>query len=185
MAIERGELAEKLQSALLQLELALKEAATAAAAIRQLGPELVVIEQRVGRIEDAVEGRHVQAATSSPAPPTPILRAAPAAADAVPQAALRMPELRRPFEERLASFRLAFESEPGPLDLRSVDDAVSAHPAVRDVALLDYDGRRATLKVWIEASTPPSEIERALRDEAAHLFPAERGISILALSEVA
>ena len=87
--------------------------------------------------------------------------------------------------EKLTSFRLAFESTPGPLDLRAVDDALSAHPAVRDVALLDYDGHKATLKVWVTASARPTDIEASLREQTPGLFSSDAVVSIVALTDVA
>lgn len=82
-------------------------------------------------------------------------------------------------------FRLEFESKAGPLDLRAVDGAVSEHPAVRDVALLDYDGRHATLKVWIDSTSTPADVQSALKARAAEVFPAAHDISIIALEDVA
>jgi hypothetical protein len=82
-------------------------------------------------------------------------------------------------------FRLEFESNPGPLDLRKVDDAVGEHPAVRDVALLDYDGRRATLKVWIAATSTPADVQNALKQRVTQLFPSGHDITIVALEDVA
>lgn len=90
-----------------------------------------------------------------------------------------------PREAELASFRLEFESTPGPLDLRTVDDAVSEHPAVRDVALLDYDGRRATLKVWITDEASPADVQEALKERAAQLFGTAHDVTIVALEDVA
>lgn len=87
--------------------------------------------------------------------------------------------------EGLTCFRLEFDSQPGPLDLRTVDDAVSEHPAVRDVALLDYDGRHATLKVWIEPSATPAQIQQALIDRAPDLFDVSNSVTIVALEDVA
>jgi hypothetical protein len=85
----------------------------------------------------------------------------------------------------LKSFRLEFESSPGPLDLRTVDDAVSEHPAVRDVALLDYDGRRATLKVWIESSATAAEIQTSLIERAATIFSPGNDVTIVAVEDAA
>ena len=85
----------------------------------------------------------------------------------------------------LLCFRLEFESQPGPLDLRTVDDAVSEHPAVRDVALLDYDGRRATLKVWITSAASPSDVQDALKERAAQLFAPGQDVTIVALEDAA
>jgi hypothetical protein len=87
--------------------------------------------------------------------------------------------------EDLLCFRLEFESQPGPLDLRTVDDAVSEHPAVRDVALLDYDGHRATLKVWISSDASPSDVQDALKERAGNLFAAGQDVTIVALEDAA
>lgn len=88
-------------------------------------------------------------------------------------------------DDGLTCFRLEFDSQPGPLDLRTVDDAVSEHPAVRDVALIDYDGRRATLKVWIEPTSTPAQIQQALLDRAPDLFDVSNSVTIVALEDVA
>lgn len=85
----------------------------------------------------------------------------------------------------LVSFRLEFESKPGPLDLRTVDDAVSEHPAVRDVALLDYDGRKATLKVWIDGTASPADVQASLVERAAELFTPGNDVTIVALEDAA
>lgn len=87
--------------------------------------------------------------------------------------------------DKLISFRLEFESNPGPLDLRAVDAAVSEHPAVRDVALLDYDGRRATLKVWITATASATEVQQALTERASKIVSDGSEVSIIALEDVA
>ncbi len=87
--------------------------------------------------------------------------------------------------EELISFRLEFESRQGPLDLRAVDDAVSEHPAVRDVALLDYDGRRATLKVWIASTASVAEVQQTLSDRAGQIIGNGGDVSIVALEDAA
>lgn len=54
------------------------------------------------------------------------------------------------------------ERRDGPLDLRAVDRPVSGHPSVADVALLDYDGRRARFKVWTRSSEEAPQVGVAL-----------------------
>lgn len=93
--------------------------------------------------------------------------------------------VQRAEAQGLVCFRLEFESRPGPLDLRTVDDAVSEHPAVRDVALLDYDGRKATLKVWIDGSASPSDVQRTLVERSSQLFAPGNDVTIVALEDVA
>ena len=97
----------------------------------------------------------------------------------------RLESTRRAEALGLTCFRLEFESRPGPLDLRTVDDAVSEHPAVRDVALLDYDGRKATLKVWIDGSASSSDVQSTLVERSAQLFGAGNDVTIVALEDAA
>jgi hypothetical protein len=85
----------------------------------------------------------------------------------------------------LTSFRLEFESKSGPLDLRAVDDAVSEHHAVKDVALIDYDGKRATLKVWIDESATPHEVQSTLSEKATALFGPENEVTVVAVEDQA
>jgi hypothetical protein len=85
----------------------------------------------------------------------------------------------------LLCFRLEFESRPGPLDLRTVDDAVSEHPAVHDVALLDYDGKHASLKVWIDETSSPAGVQEMLIERAREIFGADNDVTIVALEDAA
>jgi hypothetical protein len=87
--------------------------------------------------------------------------------------------------DKLISFRLEVDSQPGPLDLRAVDDAISGHDAVRDVALIDYDGKRATLKVWIAPPASPTEVQQALSARAGMIGSEGNHVSIVALEDVA
>ena len=58
--------------------------------------------------------------------------------------------------------RLGVVSKSGNLDLKEVDGSVNENPSVIDVALLDYDGRQATLKLWINDSSDPNGVREAL-----------------------
>lgn len=53
-------------------------------------------------------------------------------------------------------------SRSGSLDLKAVDGSVNENPAVVDVALLDYDGRKASLKLWINGAADPAGVRDAL-----------------------
>jgi hypothetical protein len=185
-----------LDSALGRLERALREAAEAAAALRELTPGT----SRAGFDSAREAALSAEPATlriprtgpgSLPAPAS-VPPGSGGAADVSGPAsgpdgarAPRFPQILETGAETLTSFRLEFESDPGPLDLRAVDDAVSDHPSVRDVALIDYDGRKATLKVWVTAATRPSDVQDALRERAAQLFPAHATVQVLALNGVA
>ncbi|MDP9237825.1 MAG: hypothetical protein M3P30_10620 [Chloroflexota bacterium] len=85
----------------------------------------------------------------------------------------------------VSCFRLEFESVGGPLDLRAIDDAVTQHPAVRDVALLDYDGRRAMLKVWITAGSSPADVQSDLKERIPQLLAPGTEVRVVALEDVA
>ncbi len=85
----------------------------------------------------------------------------------------------------VTSFRLEFHSRPGPLDLRVVDEAVGEHPAVRDVALLDYDGRAATLKVWIDGTARAADVRQSLLARASQIFASGSEVSIVAIEDAA
>jgi hypothetical protein len=161
-------LASDLQQTLARLESTLQESAAVVAELRRLLPDSQQSEPARG-LPAASFGRPVLLA---PTPITPT--GAPVPVASVPARG-----------EALTTFQLAFESSGNPLDLRAVDEAVNAHPAVRDVALIDYDGHRATLKVWISAAARPSDVQDTLRERASQLFPAGAGVSVLALDGVA
>ena len=58
--------------------------------------------------------------------------------------------------------RLDVSKKVGSLDLKVVDGSVNESPAVTDVALLDYDGRHATLKLWISEAEDPDAVRTTL-----------------------
>lgn len=139
-------------------------------------------------ITDAPVARAIRPAR--PKPPSPAIDETPEAApaDQAPAEVSASTEaIATPLNEneKLISFRLEFESNPGPLNLRAVDDAISEHPAVRDVALLDYDGKRASLKVWIAEPASPTDVQQSLSERATKIGGDGRQISIVALEDVA
>jgi hypothetical protein len=76
-------------------------------------------------------------------------------------------------------FILDVKSVSGPLDLKAVDSSVNGNPDVVDVALLDYDGRRATLKVWFDGAADLPSARAALRENLQrHLGGQPADISI-------
>jgi hypothetical protein len=198
-----NDLQRELSEALDELQSALHRASDATGAIKGLLPRLAAagalfdeIETliRAGRERIGVGGEAPAAAQyarptlvvpNTPSPrPAPVLQPSStfAATPAHEEAAAPLPGAEEP---GVASFRLEFESQSGPLDLRTVDDAVGEHPAVRDVALLDYDGRRATLKVWIIETASPAEVQEALQARAEQLFGVANDVTIVALEDAA
>lgn len=195
-------LARDLTNAIDDLQTALQSASDATAAIRSLVPRVAANGSLFDELEAVIRaGREQIGAPSTPAvAPAVYSRPTLVVPSAAPQ---RAPQPWAPAEaptaadtpvpsanidsgtEALTCFRLEFESTPGPLDLRTVDDAVSEHPDVRDVALLDYDGRKATLKVWIVATAQPSQVQESLTERASQLFGASNEVSVVALEDVA
>lgn len=154
-------------------------------------PKPAAVDAAVRRDSTAAEAPSTASATSAlvkelrsviaPKPEAPAAKSSPGTKAA--PAAPRIIEVGR--EAGTTCFRLEFECQPGPLDLRAVDDAVGEHPAVRDVALLDYDGRRASLKVWVAAGTRPADVQSALTSRAMQIFGPEREVHVVALEDVA
>jgi hypothetical protein len=198
-----------LESAINELEQALRSASDAVTRIKDALPRFERMTSVFDELESIIAaGRGESVASLAPAaaraPRTPRVKpAAPAMEanareEAPAQAAEIQPEeadARAEHvetvapasreDEKLISFRLEFESNPGPLNLRAVDDAISEHPAVRDVALLDYDGRRAALKVWIAEPATPAEVQSSLSERATTISGDGRQVSIVALEDVA
>jgi hypothetical protein len=210
MAIDetRTGLESELTHAVDELQTALQHAADASASIRALLPKVGAIgslfdeldavirtgRQQIGQGGAASEAAYtrptlvVQTAAPQPfiAPESASTNESPAIATGGGSIARETPEsVQRAQAQGLKCFRLEFESRPGPLDLRTVDDAVSEHPAVRDVALLDYDGRKATLKVWIDAGASPNDVQSTLVERSSQLFTAGNDVTIVAIEDAA
>lgn len=60
------------------------------------------------------------------------------------------------------NLQLRVSTTSGSLDLKAVDRSVNENPGVVDVTLLDYDGRKATLKVWIDPDADPRAVQEGL-----------------------
>ncbi len=177
-----------------ELESALRRAADASASIRALLPKVGEVGSLFDQLDAVMSngrqqmGRDASTAPPAYARPTLVVPSAPAHPAAPPQpfVARAAPEPVKHAETGdLTCFRLEFESRPGPLDLRTVDDAVNEHPAVRDVALLDYDGRKATLKVWIDGAASPADVRGALVERSSRLFAAGNDVTIVAIEDAA
>ena len=100
------------------------------------------------------------AETTEPEPAADITEPEPAAAITEPEPAAEIAE--EPVQAVSHCLRLAVKSNSGSLDLKAVDGSVNENPAVVDVALLDYDGRKATLKLWVNESADPIGVRDAL-----------------------
>jgi hypothetical protein len=198
---QNGGIQREITAALDDLQGGLERAARAAGAIRELLPRVGALGSLFDELEAVVRSGRAQIGAIAPGQITPQARPTlmipnapgqPAAPSWDPTADERMEPAQQGDEAPafqptpdLVSFRIEFESAKAPLELRAVDDAIGEHPAVRDVALLDYDGRRATLKIWIDAATTPSDIEESLRERLPDLFGEGATVTITALDEAA
>jgi hypothetical protein len=206
MAIDRTHTIEQdLNDSLEELRLALQHAADATASLQRIVPRVAQIGTFFDEIANVVNTGRQQlgiadaGATYSRPTIVPSSTPAPDLKNDDPWTSLAQtwgndtpsttpaPATTQPAATSVAltCFRLEFESKPGPLDLRSVDDAVGEHPAVRDVALLDYDGRKATLKVWIEQGTDPATVRDSLVEKATALFGTDNDVTVTAHEEAA
>ena len=184
-------LAEELDDALKTLESALAAAGGAATMIRSALPQIVTLAQVVGEMEATMARVRQQIGAPSQAIPTPepprqTPPEEPAEIFRAPAPEVSAPEERftdatsetpaQPDEPAAGPAEVPAEgigptsnclvldvsTKAGSLDLRSVDGSVNENSAVVDVALLDYDGRHATLKVWIDASANPITVRESL-----------------------
>ncbi len=191
----------ELSQAINELQTALQQASDATSSIRALLPKVGALGQVFDELDAVIRSGRQQIGESGTATspaytrPTLVEPSTPQWAPEQPAASTPTPtrtiepetpeSVKRAEAAGLTCFRLEFESRPGPLDLRTVDDAVSEHPAVRDVALLDYDGRKATLKVWIDGSAKPADVQSTLIARSSQLFAAGNDVTIVALEDVA
>lgn len=191
-------LAQDLTQSIDELQSALLRASEATARIKSLVPRVGAVNRLLDEIESVIQtGRQELGARTTPPEaftrPTLVVAEAPEPVEAPVQFSAPQPEpivVPEPQPQpqtsnELISFRLEFQSSGGPLDLRAVDDAVGEHPAVRDVALLDYDGRNATLKVWIVPTASAAEVQESLSARAATIFANGNEVTIIALEDAA
>ena len=185
-------LAEELDDALKTLESALAAAGGAATMIRSALPQIVTLAQVVGEMEATMARVRQQIGAPSQATPAPTMQTPPPApADIFRAPAQEVSEPEQRFAEAASEspappaeldeqaaapeevqaeaigrtsncLVLDVSTKAGSLDLRAVDGSVNENSAVVDVALLDYDGRHATLKVWIDASANPNTVRESL-----------------------
>ena len=149
---ERTVLVNELETSLTRLESALVDAGRAISSIRGCIPQISALIEVVNTMETAMTfaRERLGAGTTPQAAP---LRAIPPQEPAPqPEPALEPVPAEPPTPSQFC-LRLRVGSKVGSLDLKAVDSAVNEQSAVTDVALIDYDGRQATLRVWITATS--------------------------------
>lgn len=167
------------ESTLGSLDTALTDAGRAVSAIRAFVPQISALAQVVVTIESAVtQARQNMDVAPSLAPAVPLAPVVAPLVQAAQPAALRAVEPKpqieatlQPQEERKTPaaasqcLRLQVTKTSGPLDLKTVDNAVNEHPEIIDLALLDYDGRHATLKVWVSGAIDRQALQQSLTED--------------------
>jgi hypothetical protein len=164
MSPQTGEteiLIRDLEGTLSNLEGALTDAARAVTAIRSYLPQITALTEVVVAMESALSLARRNLGMTAPATVAPPLRPVPPQ-EAPPAAAPEDPGKTPHPGAGPQSLRLQVGSKSGSLDLKSVDGAVNENPEVVDVALVDYDGRQATLKLWIVEQSDAAAIGEAL-----------------------
>jgi hypothetical protein len=179
-SVDVSNVTAELEGALSTLETALAQASRSAMVIRSNMAQITALTETVREMETAItlarQSLSVPLAGLRQAE-QPTLRAVPAreqpAPTPEPQIAAQTPVEAAPApslastEPRTGAqvshcLRVGVTSKGGSLDLKAVDGSVNENPAVVDVALLDYDGRQATLKLWINQSADPVGVRDAL-----------------------
>jgi hypothetical protein len=176
---ERTLLVSDLETALTRLESALTDAGRAIVTIRTCVPQISALVEVVNTMESAMSFARqrlggspaealLHAVPQQPTLPEPVLQAQPEP-EIVPEAEPE-PEPEREAQPVVVTtggptqycLRLHISSKAGALDLKAVDNAVNEQQAVTDVALIDYDGRQATLRVWISGTGDAEAARKAL-----------------------
>ena len=159
---ERAVLVNELETSLTRLESALVEAGCAIASIRSCVPQISALIEVVNTMETAMTFARQRLGASTTPEPAPLRSMPPQEPVPQPEPALA-PVPAEPVTPGQFCLCLRIGSKAGSLDLKAVDNAVNEQAAVTDVALIDYDGRQATLRVWVTA-TNPDVIREALHE---------------------
>ena len=158
-------LASDVDSALTTLDSALVEARRAVDVIRASLSQITGLERRVREMEAAMS-RALESLSAPLAPatrPSTIAQIRPASFARPAEEAAPIATAETAQEARVSHcLRLTVQSKSGSLDLKAVDGAVNENPDVVDVALLDYDGREATLKLWVNPEKDADIVREAL-----------------------
>jgi len=179
-------LPEELVAAVDSLEASLQQAGQALSAIRSLLPQIAAVSAVMGEME-ATMARARRQLTGSGEPPaqvSPSLRelrsvvSQPPVEEAPGVPVVEEEPVEAPTLGQPRCLLLEVRTKEGSLDLKAVDGSVSGHDAVVDIALLDYDGRRAALKIWISDDTDPMAVRNELIESLQHHFADDRDVEI-------
>lgn len=152
-----------IDAALSTLDIALNDARRAVDVIRGSLSQIAGLERRFREMETAVSRalESLSAPLEPGAPPATVAQLRPVSGEAGDQAFAAVEQEQAPARVSHC-LRLTVQSKSGSLDLKAVDTAVNDNRDVVDVALLDYDGREATLKLWVNPEVDPEHVRQAL-----------------------
>ena len=158
-----SQLKNELDEALSALDLALLEAGRSVSIVRSGMKRVFELAEHAGEMEAAiVRAREQLALTFQSDDATPPLRAVPTQEHEDIEEQSQPEPVVEPASTATRCLRLKVSKKSGSLDLKDVDGSVSENSAVVDVALLDYDGRQATLKLWVNERADPNGVREAL-----------------------
>lgn len=182
----------ELAGALEALEGALGEVLRNTARLKAVLPRVAALERVLTELEATMARAREQvaspaAAGAPPAAPSPSLwtvppgepAEAPTDTEPPPPVQEKPPEAS---ETDRRSFVIEVTAGEGSLDLKSVDRSVSEDPDVVDVALLDYDGRRASLKIWVNQEADLSQVQAALTERLKENLTADSSAGEISVS---
>ena len=173
---------DEMDEALSKLDLSLLEAGRSISIVRNKLGRLMKLAEHAGEMEAAIARAREQlnisfdATTAFPLralpleepddEPEPVLEPGAAAADVHERDDVKAPRSHIAPHAKTAvtsrCLRLSVKKKSGNLDLKEVDGSVNENSSVIDVALLDYDGRKATLKLWVNEKSDPEGVRDAL-----------------------
>ncbi len=156
-----------LDAAFSHLESGLTQAGRAVAQLRGLLPDVTALADAMDQLEAMI-------LRARPRP-------APAALHPTPESSSLMETDARDRPARDPAspcLLLDVRSPSGSLDLKALDASVGECPEVVEVALLDYDGSRASLKVWVDGTADPMAVRESMLDGLEQRLAGDAGAEI-------
>lgn len=182
-----SQLKDELDEALSTLDIALLEAGRSVSIVRKSMTRVFDLAEQAGEMEAAIVRAREQLAvtlqgdsTATPLRAVPTREQAGLKEEDSNAAPVQEPEnetteaiekpdtgpesepVLEPASTATRCLRLKVSKKSGSLDLKDVDGSVNENSSVVDVALLDYDGRQATLKLWVNERADPNGVREAL-----------------------
>ncbi len=162
-----------LEAALVALESTLATAGSAVATMRTSLPQIALLTQTMSEVEATLASARRQIEESFRAPSVAGAMSGGTTHDVQPTIPTPDPTSEEHAGAESPCLLVELRTRDGALDLKTVDSAVNEHPTVVDVALLEYDGSHASLKVWLQPSADASSVRETLLESLAQRFANE------------